>query len=56
MQNPTPKLYDAFKLTAEEERTRQANAFDEEVEDVIDQLEVFELIRNLNDPEYPLTL
>jgi len=29
---------------------------DNQAEDPIDQLEVFDLIRHLNDPEYPLTL
>jgi hypothetical protein len=38
MENPTPKLYDAFKLSVEAERTRKIHAFDEDVEDPIDQL------------------
>ena len=56
MENPTPKLYEAFKLSDEEERERKLNEFNNDVEDPIDQLEVFELVRHLNDPEYPLTL
>lgn len=30
--------------------------FDDTVDDLYDQLEIFELIRHINDPEYPLTL
>jgi hypothetical protein len=37
-------------------KSRREQEFDDSVDDPFDQLEVFELIRYINDPEYPLTL
>jgi len=51
IQNANPTVYEKAKLrniTAEEE--------DEEVNDPIDSREIFDIIRNINDPEHPLTL
>ncbi|KAL4234667.1 Mitotic spindle-associated MMXD complex subunit MIP18 [Mactra antiquata] len=38
------------------ERVLEQDDFDDNVEDKIDNREVFDLIRNINDPEHPLTL
>lgn len=56
LENPTPKLYEPHKLSTSEQAYRRQQEYDVEHEDGIDALEVFELIRYLNDPEYPLTL
>ncbi|XP_032678053.1 MIP18 family protein galla-2 [Odontomachus brunneus] len=51
LENINPKLYkklDKREITTEEE--------DENVVDEFDAREVFDLIRNINDPEHPLTL
>lgn len=49
--NVNPNVYDKGS-----EREKQATDFDEEVEDLFDEREIFDLIRNINDPEHPLTL
>ena len=51
LENINPKLYkkiDDRQVTAEDE--------DEDVADEFDSREIFDLIRNINDPEHPLTL
>jgi len=51
LENAAPKVYEkssSRKLTAEE--------LDDNVVDQIDAREVFDLIRDINDPEHPLTL
>ncbi|XP_011636018.1 MIP18 family protein galla-2 [Pogonomyrmex barbatus] len=51
LENINPKLYkklDAREITAEEH--------DEDVADEFDAREIFDIIRNINDPEHPLTL
>lgn len=51
MENINPKLYkklDDRKITIEEQ--------DEDVADEFDAREIFDIIRNINDPEHPLTL
>jgi cytosolic iron-sulfur assembly component 2 len=54
--NPTPNVYtvddDAFGRSAEERQLE----FDDDVDDQVDSLEIFDLIRAINDPEHPLTL
>ncbi|KAJ8705039.1 hypothetical protein PYW08_012359 [Mythimna loreyi] len=49
--NVNPNIYDK-----ESEREKTAADFDEDVEDLFDEREIFDLIRNINDPEHPLTL
>ena len=51
LDNSSPRLYDTLA-------PRQALDvdFDESVRDPFDDREVFDLIRDLNDPEHPLTL
>ncbi|KAL6064717.1 Cytosolic iron-sulfur assembly component 2B [Balamuthia mandrillaris] len=56
LQNPNPVVFAVSKLDRRRER---GVADDEEREDVYDEfdaLEVFDLIRRINDPEHPLTL
>ncbi|KAF4532114.1 hypothetical protein B566_EDAN004119 [Ephemera danica] len=51
LENVNPKLYEKCK-----ERTITCEEEDENVPDAYDAREVFDLIRNINDPEHPLTL
>ncbi|XP_076168698.1 MIP18 family protein galla-2 [Ptiloglossa arizonensis] len=51
LENINPKLYkkiDERQVTAEDEN--------EDIADEFDEREIFDLIRNINDPEHPLTL
>ncbi|KAJ1999018.1 hypothetical protein GGI04_004757 [Coemansia thaxteri] len=50
--NDAPLVYEVVSQT----RGVQQSDFDDGVEDPIDSEEVYELIRNINDPEHPLTL
>lgn len=54
-QNPNPEVLRVLDQTdrADWEKLQE---LDDEVDDQIDALEVFEHIRNINDPEHPLTL
>ena len=59
--NPNPTVYatvDNLSQLREELRSRQdpLAGFDEEEEEEIDALEIFDLIRVIGDPEHPLTL
>lgn len=56
MENPQPKIYEQFSICETELKDRRIHEFDDTIDDPFDQLEVFELIRHINDPEYPLTL
>lgn len=49
--NANPVVYESLKFQRMEE-----NEMDESVTDVFDELEIFDLIKNINDPEHPLTL
>ncbi|EDW41012.1 MIP18 family protein galla-2 [Drosophila sechellia] len=51
IENINPNVYDRIK-----ERVLTANEEDESVPDPFDKREIFDLIRNINDPEHPLTL
>ncbi|OQR77273.1 mitotic spindle-associated MMXD complex subunit MIP18-like [Tropilaelaps mercedesae] len=51
LENATPQVFDTVK-----ERPVTAAELDDNVEDPIDAREVFDLIRDINDPEHPLTL
>lgn len=54
--NPNPVVYASIEnldLLRQQLRAKDAN---EDEEDPIDELEVFDLIRKINDPEHPLTL
>ncbi len=53
-ENPNPEIHqplDLAKLKAERDRVRGPDE-----RDPIDALEVYEMVRNINDPEHPLTL
>ena len=53
-ENPNPEVHqplDLAALKAERERARG-----QEEREAIDALEVYEMVRNINDPEHPLTL
>ncbi|KAK0418126.1 hypothetical protein QR680_013385 [Steinernema hermaphroditum] len=52
LENAAPIVYSVVKR----ERAPTAADFDTNVEDPIDPLEVFDHIRDINDPEHPLTL
>lgn len=51
LENLNPSLYEKL-----EERQLSETDFDNNYEDIIDEREVFDIIRNLQDPEHPLTL
>ncbi|XP_067645964.1 MIP18 family protein galla-2 [Eurosta solidaginis] len=51
IENINPNVYGKRK-----ERELTANEEDENVPDPLDTREIFDLIRNINDPEHPLTL
>ncbi|KAH8390464.1 hypothetical protein KR215_000259 [Drosophila sulfurigaster] len=51
IENINPSVYGKIK-----ERETTANEEDEAVVDPFDTREIFDLIRNINDPEHPLTL
>lgn len=51
LENINPKLYRKI-----DEREVTINEQDEDVVDEFDEREIFDLIRNINDPEHPLTL
>jgi len=52
LENAAPKVYQV------KERTREiaASAYDENVEEPIDAAEIFDYIRDINDPEHPYSL
>jgi len=51
LQNATPRIFSTLK-----ERPITSVELDENIEDPIDEREVFDLIRDINDPEHPLSL
>lgn len=51
--NLNPKIYQTSKEVSKE---RKENELNENYEDEIDDLEIFDLIRDLPDPEHPLSL
>lgn len=55
-ENPRPSVHKQFVLGSVEQEQRCRKEEDEEQDDPIDSLEIFELVRHINDPEYPLTL
>uniref|UniRef100_A0A1I8A543 FeS_assembly_P domain-containing protein n=1 Tax=Steinernema glaseri TaxID=37863 RepID=A0A1I8A543_9BILA len=52
LENAAPVIYSVVKR----ERVPTSTDYDDNVEDPIDSLEVFEHIRDINDPEHPYTL
>jgi len=52
--NANPTVY--RKEEELEEKVIRADVEDEDTPEPFDALEIFELIRNINDPEHPLTL
>ncbi|KAH9635895.1 hypothetical protein HF086_002455 [Spodoptera exigua] len=49
--NVNPNVYDKGS-----EREKTSEDYNEDIEDLFDEREIFDLIRNINDPEHPLTL
>ncbi|EAR83987.2 mitotic spindle-associated MMXD complex subunit MIP18, putative (macronuclear) [Tetrahymena thermophila SB210] len=55
--NPNPQIHEIKQTISEAQRKkRDLLEQNEEIEDEIDQLEIFDLIRHIDDPEHPLTL
>ncbi|EYC28396.1 hypothetical protein Y032_0007g3204 [Ancylostoma ceylanicum] len=52
LENANPQIF----TVRSRERTNTADLMNEDIEDPIDALEIFELIRDINDPEHPYTL
>ena len=53
--NPLVKT-DLYKYTDEFIKSRENLEKNNNIEDKIDKYEIFELVKNIKDPEYPLTL
>lgn len=51
LDNATPQVFSRSDI-----RPTEASDFDDEIEDPIDTREIFDLIRDIKDPEHPLTL
>eukprot|EP00275_Glaucocystis_incrassata_P001865 EC124183.1.p1 GENE.EC124183.1~~EC124183.1.p1 ORF type:complete len:116 (+),score=14.24 EC124183.1:139-486(+) len=49
--NPNPQIFEVSSITR-----KSADCDDEDVVDGFDSLDIFDLIRDINDPEHPLTL
>ena len=56
LDNPNPLVQTVPHPNAVLSRARIVQELDEEIDDEFDSLEVFEMIRHINDPEHPLTL
>ena len=56
VQNKNPSIHKKFELDTESSQKRSQNEQNPHYEDLIDALEVFDIIRNIYDPEHPLTL
>jgi len=56
LQNPNPIIYQSKQLGVQNEKERKMKEMDEEIEDEFDNLEIFDIIRHINDPEHPLSL
>lgn len=50
MDNPNPKIFSQSSNTA------RPLCFDDSIADEVDSLEIFDLIKSINDPEHPVTL
>ena len=51
LDNANPQMYDRTK-----DRVLTEADYDDDIEDPVDVREIFDLIRDINDPEHPLTL
>ena len=57
LQNPNPQINNMpYQLSRDLAEERIKNESDPEKEDLVDKYEIYEIIRNINDPEHPLTL
>ena len=56
LQNANPEVHQKYELTKKEQEMRKKEELDWDVTDKVDSLEVFDIIRNIYDPEHPLTL
>ena len=54
--NPNPVVYSSLENLDQLRQQLRVGENNEDLEDPIDSLEVFDLIRKINDPEHPLTL
>ena len=50
MENPQPKLHESFQLTPDDIKQRRTVELDDSIDDAFDQYEVYELIKDINDP------
>lgn len=56
VENPNPVIFNGDKKAHDSDKLRLEAELNPEIDDEIDNYEVFDLIRNVNDPEHPLTL
>ena len=56
LDNPNPLVQTVPHPNTVLSRARLEQELDEDIEDEFDSLEIFDMIRNINDPEHPLTL
>ena len=54
--NPNPKINSTIEYDSEFLLKRNEEEKNDEIEDVLDKYEIFDIIRNIYDPEHPLTL
>jgi len=56
LQNPNPTIFKTSKLDNDLHFNRKKLECDFEITDEIDSLEIYDIIKSINDPEHPLTL
>jgi metal-sulfur cluster biosynthetic enzyme len=56
LQNPNPIIFKSKGFNEELFYERKQKELDENIEDDIDNYEIFDIIKTINDPEHPLTL
>lgn len=56
IQNPNPVIYKAKEIDEHVLLQRKENELNDSIEDTVDNLEIYDIVRTINDPEHPLTL
>jgi len=56
LQNPNPIIFKSKGLNEELIYERKQKELDENIDDEVDNYEIFDIIKTINDPEHPLTL
>ena len=56
IENDNPEIFNETKLDLDFIKRREEEEENDEFVDIIDKYEIFDMIRDINDPEHPLTL